>query len=580
MCGIFGIVQSNKSAPEMVFRGLKDIEYRGYDSWGIGFIRDGKIVVKKDTGFLPETFNSEESVLAIGHTRWATHGGVTIENAHPHTDCDSKIVLVHNGILENYQQLRKELIEHEFRSQTDTEVIVHLIEEKQKSRKLGFFEACNEVFKMLEGLNAVVVTNGLEIVAFKKGSPMVLGKLDEGYAIASDSNALLPHTKKLYFVEDNEVLRLTEEDVKLWELNGKRKDFEFRAIKWSHQQADKGAFEHYLLKEISEQPINILKLTKDRKSLVQGVSMINEAFGTYFIGCGTASYAALLGTYLFAKFAKKHVNFSIGSEFTYLEDFITSKSLLVAISQSGETIDVIEPVQLAKSKNAKVMAITNVEGSSLFRLADESILLQSGVEKAVLGTKSFTAMVSILIRLVYELIDQSAEGKKILTASAAEITRILDRQGDLEKLAQQIMHSEHLFILGRGLSYPIALETALKIKESSYIHAEGFAAGELKHGVIALIEKGTPVIVFVPEDETKDAVLSNAMEVKARGAYVIGVSAKNNEIFDYFFEVADVGCSSVLPNTVFAQLLGYYLTLALGRNPDKPRNLAKSVVVR
>lgn len=581
MCGIFGVLQTKTNAPQMVFSGLKDIEYRGYDSWGVAYFNNNKLLVQKQTGFLPAKIETPDASISIGHTRWATHGGVTKENAHPHTDCTKKIALVHNGIVENFQELKKKLISHVFRSQTDTEVVAHLIEENLKKEK-DLFSAAKKVFKLTEGLNAFVVTNGKEIIAFKKGSPMVLGKTEGGFCLASDPNALINYTKELYFVEDNELIHIKNNSkVELFDMtSNKKQDLTFKKISWEYQHSELQKYDHFLQKEIYEQPANIKKLSSPNEDIKKTASLIKNAFGTYFIGCGTASYACLVGTYLFSKFAKRHVNFSIGSEFTYLQDFISPKSLLIAVSQSGETIDVIEPVQLTKSKKAKVVAITNVEGSTLFRLADSKIMLQSGVEKAVLGTKSFTAMVSIMIRLAFEIAGNSKTGAEILEKSSIEVQKVIAQESKIKELAEKIKKSKNIFILGRGLSYPIALEAALKIKEASYIHAEGFAAGELKHGVIALIEKGTPVIVFAPNDETKQAVLSNAMEVKARGALVIGVSPETNDIFDFHIPVADVGASSILPNVVFAQLLAYHLTLKLGKNPDKPRNLAKSVVVR
>jgi len=339
-------------------------------------------------------------------------------------------------------------------------------------------------------------------------------------------------------------------------------------------------FPHFMLKEIFEQPKVLRVLAENASAAGEIAEDIKKAYGTFFLGCGTASYACLAGVYLFSKIAKKHVNFSIGSEFTYIEDYIKEGSLVAAISQSGETIDVVEPFSIAKKKGAALLAVTNVLGLTMYRMADKRLMLQAGPEKAVAGTKSFTAMVANMILLAYAVAGDTKTGTEILEDSAVEIERILQTTEPIKELAEKIYQVRHVYILGRGLSYPLALEAALKIKEISYIHAEGFAGGELKHGVIALIEKGTPVIVFVPKDETRSAILASAMEVKARGAYVVGIGEEENPVFDYFYKVKDVGASSLIPHVVFAQLLSYYLTVKLGLNPDKPRNLAKSVVVK
>lgn len=580
MCGIFGIVSKDASAANTTFKGLLDIEYRGYDSWGVAYPENGQFVVKKQTGFLPKDSKFPGAEVAIGHTRWATHGGVTELNAHPHTSCDQKIVMVHNGIIENYLDLKNELTNHEIRSETDTEIAVHLIEEEyQKSSDLK--KAVSGVFKKAHGLNAFVVTDGKTIVAVKKGSPIVAGDSDKGAIIASDPNAILPHTKKLLFLEDNDLVEIDSSGLKLYDaLTLKPQRAEFTNVDWEYSNEKLDEYSHFLEKEIHEQPRVLLSIAKNTDEMEKVAIEVKKAYGTYLIACGSASYSCLLGTYLLSHIAKKHVNFSIGSEFNYIQDFIKEKSLVIAVSQSGETIDVVEPVGNAKKKGARIISLVNVLGSTLYRMADYPVLLNAGPEKAVCSTKALTAMFAHMVLLAYCLIDKKEVAEKILLDSAREIESIINRKNEIKKLAQKIVKSEHMFILGRGLSYPVALEATLKIKENTYIHAEGFAGGELKHGVIALIDKGTPVIVFVPNDETREAMLANAMEVRARGAYVIGVGPENNPVFDYFFEVKDVGASSVIPHPVFAQLLSYYLALELGNNPDKPRNLAKSVVVK
>ncbi len=581
MCGIFGIVGSSNNAPKQVFQGLTDIEYRGYDSWGIALwkLDIGGWKIEKKVGFLPSKFNFPTSKIAIGHTRWATHGGVTKENAHPHGDCTNKLVLVHNGIVENYLELKSKLTSHKFKSQTDSEVIIHAIED-QFSKDKNLQTAVAKVFNQLDGLNAVVVSDGVEIIVCKKGSPLVIGKSDQGYMVASDPNALLPFTSELLFLEDGQLVVMNQ-NLKVFNVaNMEPVIHKFTKVAWEHSAGKLDKFPHYMLKEIYEQPQVLYNQIQDLSNIETIAKQIRKAYGTYFVGCGTASYACLSGVYLFSAIAKKHVNFSIGSEFNYIQEFLTPKSLMIAVSQSGETIDIVEPVASAKQIGAEIVAMTNTLGSTLYRMSDSKLLLQAGPEKAVASTKAYIAMLANMILLSFAVAGKLPDGVKVIENSAIEIENVLKKKKDIEKLAQKIKQSQHMYVLGRGLSYPLALESALKIKEVSYIHAEGFASGELKHGTIALIDKKTPVLVYVPDDDTNAAVLSNAMEVKSRGAYVIGVGVENNPVFDFFFPVKDCGVSSILPHVVFAQLLGYYLAVALKRNPDKPRNLAKSVVVR
>lgn len=579
MCGIFGLIDKKNDAAKIVFKGLSDIEYRGYDSWGISFLERNRLKVIKKIGFLPKKLDLPKSNLAIGHTRWATHGAVTDANAHPHQDCTNFLSLVHNGIVENFQELKKKLKSHKFRSETDSEIIVHLIEEEYKKTK-DLAESTSKIYKLLEGLNAIVVTNGKIIVAVKNGSSLVVGKTISGYAVASDSNALLPLTKKLIFLEDNQLAVLSDQIGLYDALTLDKLGEKFTDVEWDYSQADLKHFKHFMLKEIYEQP-KVLRVSLQNIDQIKILSQsIKKAFGTFFIGCGTASYACLAGVYLFSKVAKKHVNFSIGSEFNYIEGYLKKNSLLIAISQSGETIDIVEPVSNLKKKGVKIASITNSQGSTLYRLGHLKLLLGAGPEKAVVSTKAFLSMLAHVILLSFSLSNRSDEGIKIIEESAKEVELILKHKRRIMNIAEKLKAKKHIFCLGRGLSYPIALESALKIKETSYVHAEGFASGELKHGSLALIEKGTPVIVFSPDDETKQAVLANAMEVKARGGFVIGVSSKPSKAFDFYFKINDVGASSIIPNVVFAQLLAYFLSVKNNINPDKPRNLAKSVVVR
>lgn len=635
MCGIFGYIGPKSNTSELIFDGLKTLEYRGYDSWGIAVKQDDKLSVEKQIGKLPEELPAEGQQLTanigIGHTRWATHGGVTVTNAHPHVDCTGQIAVIHNGIIENFQEIKNELLEknHKFVSETDTEVLPHLIEEYIKEGK-DFGTAVRETFNRLSGMNAIVALNAntTEIVAAKNGSPLLVGISDTPgeYFVASDATGIIKHTRKVIFLEDNQMVSLTSGDragvarlgvphrapamtmrtsdggeerqdpikdktklsrngLKLFTLpSGNEITPTIHTLDWEVAEAEKGNYQHFLLKEIHEQPkvIEQIALTYSEPTN-QLAELINKAYGTFMLGCGTASYAALAGTYLFSNIAKKHVNFAIGSEFNYLEDYITDRTLVIPITQSGETIDVVEPIQKAKAKGATIAALVNVMGSTIYRQADHKIILGAGQEKAVVSTKAFMAMFAILLMTAYSLIDKQETAKDMLLAASKDITAILDDHitGKIKKLAEELKDKEHMYLLGRGLSYATAMEATLKIKETACVHAEGFAGGELKHGVIALIEKGTPCIVFTPNDETYDEIISNAQEVKARGGLIIGIGPRTNPVFDHFLETADNKEATLLSQVLIAQLFAYYLALERGiEDPDKPRNLAKSVTVK
>lgn len=595
MCGIFGYVGKKDTAPQVVLDGLKLLEYRGYDSWGIAFkIKDNKLNLKnrfnveKHVGKIgnAKLKSNFKSSLAIGHTRWATHGGVTKINAHPHLDCTKTISVVHNGIVENFEELKKDLIKkrHKFVSETDTEVIPHLIEEYLK--KEGFTSSVRDAFNKLEGLSAIVAANAnsSEIIAAKTGSPLVVGIGENEIYIASDAAGIVKHTRKVIFLEDYQMAVLGK-TVKIFSLpKGDEIKPIISKLEWKFEKTTKGKYKHFFIKEIHEEARIIENTALNSLSSTQKLAnLIESAFGTFLIACGSASYSAIGATYLFSTIAKKHVNFSVGSEFKYIEDFITSKTLVIPISQSGESIDVIEPVMRAKSKGAKIAAIVNVLGSSLYRIADFKLLLESGPEKAVVATKSFTAMVAVLILTAYTLSGKQKKGQDLLNKAAKNVRQILSDSyiEKIKKITENLKTKEHVYIIGRGISYTAALEATLKVKEATCIHAEAFPGGELKHGVIALIEKGSPCIVFAPNDETYYDIISNAQEVKARGGYIIGIGPRNNNIFDDFLETDDIEEATILPQITIAHLLGYYLALSVKiEDPDKPRNLAKSVTVK
>lgn len=595
MCGIFGYIGPKTNASAIVLKGLKSLEYRGYDSWGVAAVpieseknEEDSILVKKRAGKIGDATVREfpPSHFALGHTRWATHGGVTELNAHPHLDCTKTIAVIHNGIIENYEELKKGLLKkgHIFLSETDTEVAVHLIEEYSKN--MMFSKAVQKAFNAMKGLNAIIAINTTDhvFVAARNGSPLVIGFGTEENYLASDAAAILPYTKQVHFLEDGEMAIIGKNGVSLFDAKtGHNIHPKKQILTWSITQAEKGKFPYFMLKEIHEQPGILSDIAANSYSHAEKLAAeIKHSYGGYMIGCGTAAYACLAGTYLFSTIAKRHMNWAIGSEFSYQQDFLTKKSLIIALSQSGETMDTIEAVKHAREKGSKIVAMVNVLGSTLYRMADHKILLSAGPEKGVASTKAFTAKLAHLILLSTALNGNVHDGQLLLTQAAKSSQKVLRKQNrqHIEALAKNIARSKQLYVVGRGLSYPAALEFALKIKEISYIHAEGLAGGELKHGPLALIEKGTPCIVILPDDETYQDTLAGAMEMKARGGYIIGVSYKPHSVFDYYLPVDSAGPATIIPNVVTAQLFAYYLAVIRGFDPDMPRNLAKSVTVK
>ncbi len=587
MCGIFGYIGNENDAANMALEGLKILEYRGYDSWGIAVKKDSQLVVDKHVGKIgTATVNLPKSNLAIGHTRWATHGGVTVANAHPHPDCKKEIAVVHNGIVENYVELKNALIKkgHKFISETDTEVISHLIEENLKGSD-GFATSVRKTFNQLRGLNAIVVAYApsSEIVAVKNGSPLVVGLGEDEFYLASDISSFIEKTRKVIFLKDNEMVILGRDIELISVSSGKKLKILPETVTWKFELSSKGKFHYVMIKEIYEHPIIIRNIAKNYEYEVKSMAVIvKKARGTFFIGAGTAFNAALAGKYLFSKIANMDVNSAMASEFNYLEDFLTKDSLVIALSQSGETIDVIEPLNKAKEKGSKIFAIVNTLGSTIYRMADFKILLGAGPEKAVASTKAYIAKLSLLLMLAFSIIGRITNAKELLLLAAAEIDRILENENieEIKKVAQFLSKALNIYIIGRGVSYPSALEAALKIKEVSYIPTEGLAGGELKHGTIALISEGTPVIVFAPNDDTVQSIISNAIEIKSRGGVIIGIAPKNQPVFDYFLEVRDIKEASYICQIVAVQLLAYYMAVDLKLDPDKPRNLAKSVTVK
>ncbi len=590
MCGIFGYVGYRSEAAKIVLENLKSLEYRGYDSWGVAVVasQTHKMVVKKKAGKIgnAKVDDLPAGTLAFGHTRWATHGGVTDINAHPHLDCTGKIAVIHNGIFENYEEVKEKLRKkgHKFVSETDTEVIAHLIEEHAKNHE--FTAAVQNAFNEMVGLNAIIAldTRTKQLLVVRNGSPLVLGFGTHENFVASDAVAILPYTRSVYFLRDFEMAIIKENKISVFNVkNGREVRIVKQKLVWSPVQTEKGNYPDFMLKEIHEQPKIITEIATEAISQTEKLTrIIKKSYGTYMVGCGSAFYVSLAGSYLFSKIAKRHVNSCVGSEFGYQLDFLTPASLVMALSQSGETMDILESVKKAKERGAKIFALVNVLGSTLYRAADYKMLVGAGPEKSVASTKDVTAKLAHLTLLAYDLKGKIKVGQIVLMQAVKSLKKVLEKQNiaRIKKLACLLKNSEHVYVIGRGLSYPASLETAMKIKEISYIHAEGMAAGELKHGPLALVTKGTPCVVFLPDDETYGANLAGAMEMKARGGYIIGVSFKSHEIFDYFLPVADAREATIIPNVVTGQLLAYYLTKELGFDPDKPRNLAKSVTVK
>jgi glucosamine--fructose-6-phosphate aminotransferase (isomerizing) len=592
MCGIFGYVGAREDAPGLVLHGLKQLEYRGYDSWGIAVPQAGKVLVEKRTGKIGQAETSlPASQIGLGHTRWATHGGVTDENAHPHLDCAGRLAIIHNGIVQNHADLRRELRSagHTFRSETDTEVIAHLLEDDlaaESDRPDRLVVALMRTFRRLSGLNAIAaldVASG-NLAAAKSGSPLTLGWAENGTLLASDYSALLEHTRRMTFLDENQAALLTADGIVIYDIaSGDRVAPIITDVEWSAEAADLNGFPDFMSKEIHEQPHVLRRIARERRDDAQRLAaLIRDAEETHLVGCGTAAHAALAGQYFLARVAGHRAFYANGSEFGYLEKFLGPGSLAVAFSQSGETIDVIDSLRSAKERGASLAALVNVEGSTLHRMSDHAVMLGAGPERCVLATKSFTAKLATMLMTAYALDGHADVAADLIERAAIDIEAMLSdwRRDFIRQIAERIYLQEHLFVIGRGPSYPMALEAALKVKEVSYVHAEGFAGGELKHGVIALIEPGTPCIVLAPNDETRDDTLSGAMEVKARGGLIIGISPTDDDAFDIHIPVADLGEASGIVQAVPAQLLGYYLALLRGHDPDKPRNLAKSVTVK
>jgi glucosamine--fructose-6-phosphate aminotransferase (isomerizing) len=590
MCGIIGFTGNEQAAP-IVLQGLRKLEYRGYDSAGMASTLNGTLQFKKDAGRIDDIDKKHKlcelpGYAAIAHTRWATHGGVNQENAHPHVDCTKQIAVVHNGIVENYQELREILKGrgHVFTSETDTEVIPHLIEDYLKEG--GTLEqAIRLASQKLKGSYAFIVisvhTPG-KILAIRKDNPLVIGTGNRGSFATSDILSL-QDCEKVVFLEDDELAILSNEGVYFLNTEGEQIQKKTSTLDVKSQDYDKGLYEYFMLKEIMEEPQAIRTATIQDKQLFTRLAMdILRARQVVITACGTSRYAALVGRYLFSDVARKFCDVVMASEFEYFSQSIDKNTLVIAVSQSGETADVIEGVKRAKANGAQIISIVNRFGSVLSRMSDDVIYLGCGPEIAVAATKSLVSQLAIFYLLSFAMVNQFDQAVSSLRELSGRLSKTLNGNGTrLKEIAELFKNSRDFYYIARGMNFPIASEAALKLKEISYIHAEGLPAGELKHGTLALMEEGTPVVVICPGDDTFRDTLSNGMEAKSRGAYIIGVSDTKDEIYDFWIKIPKVD-HLLYPLVSIAplHLLAYYLALKRGKDPDKPRNLAKSVTVK
>lgn len=582
MCGIIGVLTKEGNAGKLAYEGIKRLDYRGYDSWGIA-VKGSGLSIYKRTGKIGSIPNKLlQGSIAIAHTRWATHGKISVRNAHPHLSQNGKIAVVHNGVIENFQELRDFLAEKGFvfKSDTDSEVIPMLIE-MYLEEGCSFREAVRKALLHLKGSYAIVAIYEPEhiMIGAKNASPLVVGLSDGRVLFASDLQAIAPYAEEAIFLSDLELVEASSE-IKIYNIESGLSIKKLpKKIDINLCYADKKGFEHYMLKEIYEQEQAIINASAQNESLLNKVvESIKSANKVFIIGCGTSRHAAMLASYMFAKISKLNASALLASEFPNFANLIDEKTVIIALSQSGETADVLEAVRAAKRRGAKIISIVNVMGSSLMQISDINLMMNAGPEVCVLATKSYLAQLAILYLIANHLIGNTEQAKKELAEAAKKVPIIIKKNERKAKLlASKLKNTSSIFVIGKNACSVTALEGALKIKEVSYIHAEGYASAELKHGPIALIEKNVPVIVFALD--ASDESITNAIEAKSRGALIIGVSTERAKCFDYFFNVP---CKELFPilSIIPIQLLAYYLALERGLDPDKPRNLAKSVTVK
>ncbi len=607
MCGIVGYVGPRIATP-MLIEGLKRMEYRGYDSAGVALLGDDGVDMRRAKGkiaVLESTVAARPiaGTVGIGHTRWATHGAPSEKNAHPQRDCGNTIAVVHNGIIENYGVLRKQLLEsgHVFKSDTDTEVLAHLIEAAFEG---NLEDAVMAALNLVEGTYGIAVISSRDpdkIVAARKGSPLLLGLGEGENYVASDVAAILQHTRQVVYLDDGEMAVLTRDGYRVLDLEANDVPKGVNRIDWDLDQIEKGGFEHFMLKEIFEQPQTIENTMRGRLVKEEGFSKLGglnlsktemlELEHVIITACGTSWHAGLIGKLMLEDVARLRVEVEYASEFRYRNPIVDDRTLCVVISQSGETADTLAAMREAKRRGAKTLGLVNVVGSTIAREDDGGIYLHAGPEIGVASTKAFTSQVIALALLTLKLarlrtlsVEHGRAIAQAMEALPAQVQSILDRAGEIEKIADRFRDATNFLYLGRGYNFPVALEGALKLKEISYIHAEGYPAAEMKHGPIALIDENMPVVFIAPHDSVFEKVVSNISEVKARGGRVIVITSRDEpslegkidfeiripETIDMLYPVL-----TVLP----LQLLAYYIAAKRGLNVDQPRNLAKSVTV-
>ena len=611
MCGIVGYVGS-RDAASIVVEGLRRLEYRGYDSAGLAVIQDGQLVRQRAVGKLVNldrvlAEHPLKGTVGIGHTRWATHGGVTEVNAHPHTDCTGSLVVVHNGIMENYLELKKELKAqgHTFRSETDTEVIAHLIEQNYSDGGT-LVDAVRRALCQLRGFNAVVVLSAREpgsLIAARLGNAggVVVGRGDGEMFLASDVPALLAHTRQAIFLESREMVAVSRDGARFWSLDGTPLEKEWQDIPWDPVSVAKEGYKHFMQKEIYEQARSAADIIRGRVDFERGQvhldmsvapEMLRRVERIYSVACGTAWHSALVGKFMIEELARLQVEVDYGSEFRYRDPLLDERSLVLAVSQSGETVDTLAAMDKARQCGVPTIAVVNVVGSEASRIADGVVYMRAGLEIGVAASKTFTSqmLAQYLLALYLGLVrgTLSPERARALIADLVElpnlIGQVLSNGHEYEALANEYFKRKDFLYLGRGINYPIALEGALKLKEISYIHAEGYPAGEMKHGPIALIDERMPVVTIAVHDRVYEKMISNIEQVKARGGIVIAVTTEGDtRIAQKADHVLYVPQTSPLLTPVLTvlplQLLAYHIAVRRGCDVDQPRNLAKSVTV-
>ncbi|NLZ96579.1 MAG: glutamine--fructose-6-phosphate transaminase (isomerizing) [Candidatus Magasanikbacteria bacterium] len=606
MCGIVGYIGKKESLP-ILLNGLRRLEYRGYDSAGVAIFNGEKIKQVKSVGKIENLLKKTKTenifgAVGIAHTRWATHGGVKEINAHPHADCTGKLVLVHNGIIENYRELKTKLsAKHKFISETDSEVLAHLIEENYTG---NLHEAVKKSLFQVQGTYGLVVMHVDHpelLIAARMGSPLVIGIGEEENFIASDATPMLAYTKKVIFLEDGEMADITKDSVQTYNVQDNFVSKQIEEIDWDEAQAQLQGFPHFMLKEIFDQPTVFKDAIRGRTNMEEGTAHLGGLNMTaeemkninriILIACGTASYAAMVGKYAFERLSGIPTEVDVASEFRYRDPIIDEHTLVFGISQSGETADTLAALREAKRKGAFVRGIVNVVGSTIARETDGGTYIHAGPELAVASTKAYTNMITVLLLYALQFGRSRrlslATGQRLLNAFleiSEKMQKILSQNEEIKKIAEKYKNSQDFFFLGRGINYPVALEGSLKLKEISYIHSEAYPGGELKHGPLALLSSEFPVFAIMTKNQLYEKMRSNVEEVRARKAPVILIATEGDEqakeLSDEIIYVPKtMELLEPLLNTIPLQLFAYHMAVILGKDVDRPRNLAKSVTV-